>query len=108
MLIHKRDFLADVIVFWAYGAAAGGRGRGRIVFAGEDYEACGVRLVGEGADVGDCGAGFEEGDEGGGVDVGVDVDDWHFDGLEGGQLMGRGVVGGLGGNWRRTDMSSMF
>lgn len=87
--VHEGEFVGDGRVFGPDGAAPRGAGRGGRVFAGEDDEARRVRGVGEVADVGDGGAGAEEGDVGGGVDVRVDVDGWHGGG-------GGGGVGVLG------------
>ena len=60
MLFHEGDFLGDGVVLGANGAAAGGGGCGGVIFVREDDEAVGVGGFGEGADVGDCGAGLQD------------------------------------------------
>jgi len=71
VLVHELELLADVVVFGPDGPPARRAGR---VFGGEDDEAL-LRGGREGADVGDAGAGFEEGDVAWWVDMRVDVDD---------------------------------
>lgn len=69
MCVHELDFFIDVVILWPNWPTSRSA---FCVFRGE-YDQAKSRRWREGPDIGDAGAGFQELDVGGWVDMGVDV-----------------------------------
>lgn len=76
MCVHEIDFFVDVVILWSNWATS----RSAFCILGGEYDQAKSWRWREGPDIGDAGAGFQELDVGGWVDMGVDVHNGRFGG----------------------------
>ena len=76
MCVHELDFFVDVVILWSNWATS----RSAFCVFGGEYNQAESGRWREGPDIGDAGAGFQELDVGGWVDMGVDVHNGRFGG----------------------------